>query len=393
MRAVTRPLLDEIDLNDVAGSGGYLFVRDGVGIAGRGVAARVPLADVPGVLAAIEHDDGVGGVHPMALGCVPFVPGTPTSLVIPHVLVGKGPDGRRWITEIDGHGELAVPAAAVRPVPRAQSFTVSPLTPIDRYLTAVAAARDAVRAGDLVKAVIAREVTVRSDQPIDVHAVLLRLKALFGSSYRYSVDGFIGASPELLVAVDGTDLRSHPVAGTAPRTGDPDTDARVAAALIASTKDQIEHRAVIDMIHDTLLPWCSFLDEEPEPSIVAVANVQHLGTAMAGKLSDPPPNVLELVTALSPTPALGGFPRDEALALIADVEGFDRGRYGGAVGWVDAAGNGTWAVAIRCAEFNDDRTSARLVAGGGIVAGSDPHLELAETQQKLQAMLSAIVRP
>ncbi len=393
MRAVTRPLPDDIDLNDVAGPDGYLFVRDGVGIAGRGVAARVPLGDVPAVLAAIEHDDGVGAVHPTALGCLPFVPGSPTSLVIPKVLVGKAADGRRWITEIDGDGEPSMPVAATRPQPRAQSFSVSPLTSIDRYLAAVAAARDAVRAGALVKAVIAREVTVASDEPIDVHAVLLRLKASFGSSYRYSVDGFIGASPELLVAVDGTELRSHPVAGTAPRTGDPDTDERVAAALIASTKDQIEHRAVIDMIHDTLLPWCSFLDEEPEPSIVAVANVQHLGTAMAGRLSDPPPNVLELVTALSPTPALGGYPRDEALALIAEVEGFDRGRYGGAVGWVDASGNGTWAVAIRCAEFTDDRRSARLVAGGGIVAGSDPHLELAETQQKLQAMLSAIVRP
>ncbi len=393
MRAVTRPLLDDIDLNDVAGPDGYLFVRDGVGIAGRGVAARVALGDVPAVLAAIKHDDGVGAVQPTALGCVPFVPGSPTSLVIPKVLVGKAADGRRWITEIDGDGEPQTPVAAVRPEPRAQSFSVSPLTSIDRYLAAVAAARDAVRAGALVKAVIAREVTVTSDEPIDVHAVLLRLKASFGSSYRYSVDGFIGASPELLVAVDGTELRSHPVAGTAPRTGDPDTDARVAAALIASTKDQIEHRAVIDMIHDTLLPWCSFLDEEPEPSIVAVANVQHLGTAMAGRLSDPPPNVLELVTALSPTPALGGFPRDEALALIAEVEGFERGRYGGAVGWVDASGNGTWAVAIRCAEFTEDRRSARLVAGGGIVAGSDPHLELAETQQKLQAMLSAIVRP
>ena len=254
-------------------------------------------------------------------------------------------------------------------------------------------ARDAVRDGRLTKAVIAREVSVTSPEPIDVHAVLLRLKATFGSSFRYSVDGFIGASPELLVAVQGSTVRSRPLAGTTPRTGDPDTDRRAADELLASEKNQIEHRVVIDMIHDTLLPWCSYLDWQPEPSIVSVANVQHLSTELEGHLSDPRPNVLELVAALSPTPALGGFPKAEALALIAEAEGFLRGNYGGAVGWVDAAGDGTWAVAIRCAELSADRRTARLVAGGGIVAESDPLSELAETQAKLQAMLSAIVRP
>jgi menaquinone-specific isochorismate synthase len=391
MRAVTRHLDTSVDLNDVAGADGYLFVREGVGFAARGVAARVPLADVPAVLAAIDHRDEVGGVHPVALGCVPFEPGAPTELVIPQVTVGKAADGRRWVTTIDDADPTVVPAP--RPTPSAAEFTVAAAAPVEHYLAAVTAARDAVRAGSLQKAVIAREVLVRCNTPIDVHAVLLRLRASFGSSYRYSIDGFIGASPELLVRVDGNTVESHPLAGTAPRTGDPATDARVAAELIASTKNQVEHRAVIDMVHDTLLPWCSFLDWEPEPSIVAVANVQHLGSRVEGHLSDPRPNVLDLVQALSPTPALGGAPRAEALALIAAVEGFERGRYGGAVGWVDAAGNGTWAVAIRCAELSADRRTARLVAGGGIVAESEPLAELAETQAKLQAMLSAIVRP
>jgi menaquinone-specific isochorismate synthase len=391
MRAVTRPLDTAVDLNDIAGADGYLFVREGVGFAARGVAARVPLGDVPAVLAAIDHRDEVGGVNPVALGCVPFEPGAPTELVIPRVTVGKAADGRRWVTTIDDADPTVV--TAPRPTPSAAEFTVAAAAPVEHYLAAVAAARDAVRAGSLQKAVIAREVMVRSNMPIDVHAVLLRLRASFGSSYRYSIDGFIGASPELLVRVDGNTVESHPLAGTAPRTGDPATDARVAAELIASTKNQVEHRAVIDMVHDTLLPWCSFLDWEPEPSIVAVANVQHLGSRVEGHLSDPRPNVLDLVRALSPTPALGGAPRAEALALIAAVEGFERGRYGGAVGWVDAAGNGTWAVAIRCAELSADRRTARLVAGGGIVAESEPLAELAETQAKLQAMLSAIVRP
>jgi menaquinone-specific isochorismate synthase len=391
MRATTRHLDTSVDLNDVAGAEGYLFVREGVGFAARGVAARVPLRDVPAVLAAIDHRDEVGGVHPVALGCVPFEPGAPTKLVIPQVTVGKAAGGRRWVTTIDDADPTVVPAP--RPTPSAAEFAVAAAAPVEHYLAAVTAARDAVRAGSLQKAVIAREVLVRSNMPIDVHAVLLRLRASFGSSYRYSIDGFIGASPELLVRVDGNTVESHPLAGTAPRTGDPATDARVAAELIASTKNQVEHRAVIDMVHDTLLPWCSFLDWEPEPSIVAVANVQHLGSRVEGHLSDPRPNVLDLVRALSPTPALGGAPRAEALALIAAVEGFERGRYGGAVGWVDAAGNGTWAVAIRCAELSADRRTARLVAGGGIVAESEPLAELAETQAKLQAMLSAIVRP
>jgi isochorismate synthase len=394
MRAITQPLDSAIELDDLAGGDGMLFVRDGVGVAGRGVAARVAVDEVAAALDSIAHVDHVGGRAPIALGSIPFEPGAPAELVIPATLIGVAPDGTRWVTRIDGGDEPATDLEPRRrPSPRAQRFDVGPLTPIDRYLAAVATARDAVRDGDLLKAVIAREVMVASDEPIDVHAVLLRLKASFGSSHRYSIDGFVGASPELLVAVSGDEVRSHPLAGTAPRSGDPATDERAAAALIASTKDQVEHRVVIDMIHDTLLPWCSYLDWEPEPSIVTVANVQHLGTAMEGRLSDPRPNVLELVTALSPTPALGGFPRSEALQLIAAAEGFARGRYGGAVGWVDARGDGTWAVAIRCAEFSEDRRRARLVAGGGIVAASEPLAELAETQAKLQAMLSAIVRP
>jgi menaquinone-specific isochorismate synthase len=406
MRAVTRPLAEyvegPIDLNDVAGSDGYLFVRNAVGLAGRGVVARVPIDEAVDVLAAIEHDvAGVPDAGPVALGSLPFVPGAPADLVIPRLVVRKVADGTTAVTTVSGdtltdQSDDEVRAALrLRPddAPSAASWTIDPGVDVERYLRAVADARDAVRAGALTKAVIARPIVVRSSAPIDVGAVLKRLRASFGSSYRFSIDGFIGASPELLVEVDGPVVRSHPLAGTAPRTGDVDNDARTAAALIASTKNQIEHRVVIDVVHDTLLPWASYLDWEPEPSIVTVANVQHLGTRMEGMLSQPAPTVIELVRALSPTPALGGHPRDAAIELIQEVEGFERGRYGGAVGWVDAAGNGTWAVAIRCAELSDDRHSARLVAGGGIVADSDPLAELAETQAKFQAMLGAIVRP
>ena len=400
MRALTRPLSDfvdgPVDLNDVAGGDGTLFVRNAVGIAGVGTAATVPVDEAAAFLGALDHDTTVPVGGAVALGCVPFVPGSAAALIVPAVQVRKHADGATIVTIVGDVADDAV-ADALTPhapgAPTAASWSIEPAVDVAAYLAAVAAARDAVRAGHLTKAVIARPIVVRSSEAIDVHAVLRRLRASFGSSYRYSIDGFIGASPELLVEVDGPIVRSHPLAGTAPRTGDVDNDARIASELIASTKNQIEHRVVIDVVHDTLLPWASYLDWEPEPSIVTVANVQHLGTRMEGMLSQPGPSVIELVRALSPTPALGGHPRDAAIELIQRVEGFERGRYGGAVGWVDAAGNGSWAVAIRCAELADDRRSARLVAGGGIVADSDPLAELAETQAKFQAMLSAIVRP
>jgi len=400
MKAVTRPLSaytdGAVDLNDIAGGDGVLFVRNAVGIAGRGVAATVPVDEAAEFLAQLDHDSTVPGAGPVALGCVPFVPGSAADLVVPCIQVRKDAVGATSVTIVgDVDDDLLAEALILREPSRATaaSWSIEPEVDVDAYLAAVVAARDAVRAGELTKAVIARPIRVRSSEPIDVHAVLRRLRASFGSSYRYSIDGFIGASPELLVEVDGAIVRSHPLAGTAPRTGDVDNDARIAADLIASTKNQVEHRVVIDVVHDTLLPWASYLDWEPEPSIVTVANVQHLGTRMEGMLSQPGPSVIDLVRALSPTPALGGHPRDAAIDLIQRVEGFERGRYGGAIGWVDAAGNGTWAVAIRCADLSADGRSARLVAGGGIVADSDPHAELAETQAKFQAMLSAIVRP
>lgn len=396
MRAVTRPLSDFFDtapdLNDLAGGEGLLFVRDGVGLAARGVAARVPIDGAVSALAAIEHDSTVDDVWPLAVGNVPFVPGSDGSLIIPAVTVVKRHD-RAWVTAIDGADVNSALAPTAPPTASSGSWSIKPEVDEATYLAAVATARDAVRAGELTKAVIARPIRVSCSEPIDVHAVLRRLKASFGSSYRYSIDGFVGASPELLVEVEGAVVRSHPLAGTTPRSGDADTDRELAAELQASEKNQIEHRVVIDDVHDRLLPWASYLDWEPEPSIVKVANVQHLGTRLEGMLSQPGPTVIELVRALCPTPALGGHPRDAAIALIESVEGFERGRYGGAVGWVDANGDGTWAVAIRCAEFANDRHSARLVAGGGIVAESEPLAELAETQAKFQAMLSAIVRP
>ena len=386
---------------------GFLFVRDGVGVAGRDAICNVPEADAMTFLSSLTPSRLSDSRHvnngPVLFSLVPFSPSESAEFILPRIVFRKTENQEPTITLVgeteeeltDEKFHRAITAAITSPPPRpsSNSYRVAPKTAVGHYLDAVVQARDAVRAGAIQKAVIARDIEVHADDPIDVHAILLRLRASFGSSYRYCVNNLIGASPELLVSVEGSTVRSHPLAGTAPRTGDQVTDKRLADELVASTKNQIEHRIVIDMVHDTLLPFCSYLDWEAEPSVVTVANVQHLGTAIEGALTEPPSHVFPLVRALCPTPALGGHPSIEALAFIEKTEGLNRGYYGGAVGYMDANGDGIFAVTIRCAELSIDKRTARLFAGGGIVADSDPYAELAETQAKFQAMLSAIIRP
>ena len=397
MKATSFPLAQitdrEIDLNDVAGANGFLFVRDGVGFAGVGISARLHANNARTLLSEIDRspDNVPIGVGPIMFGSVPFDTSVNADFILPTVTFCKTREGETWVTVIDDAPIPALEPVAASPIDA--NFEIRDGVAVTTYIAAVEAARAAVRNGELTKAVIARDVFVDSDGPIDIHAVLLRLRSSFGTSYRYSFDGFVGASPELLVAIHGDEITSHPLAGTTPRTGDPIKDADLAAQLVASTKNQIEHRVVIDMVHDTLLPHCSYLDWEAEPSVVQVANVQHLGTQLVGKLSEPRIHIVDAALALSPTPALGGFPRDKALQLIARYEGMNRDKYGGAIGWFDSQGNGVFAVAIRCAQFNKSRTQARLFAGGGIVADSEPLDELAETRAKLQAMLAAITQP
>ncbi len=433
----------EIDALTLAGRDGLVFTHPRGSLAGIGRALRIPLPIAPPAVAAAAVTTALATIHvardeirapgsgPIAFGALAFSSSSSahpiTELVVPEIAVGRTEDGRAWLTTITREDEgsarhdAIVQALLAGNVPGVSdavestvrgpagdrsngddteavdpddgSFRVDPVLPpavwCDRVDTAVAR----LRAGDLRKVVLAREVTVRAGGRIDRGAVLERLRDTYPGCMLFAVDGFVGASPELLVARHGDRVRSHPLAGTAPRSADAVTDDRLAAELAASPKNREEHRITIDMVHDTLLPYCSYLDEEAEPSIVPMANVQHLGTMVEGQLSSPPPSVLELALALHPTPAVGGWPVAPALAVIAELEGIDRGRYAGPVGWVDAAGNGEWAVGIRSAELAPDRRSARVFAGVGIVADSDPESELAETRAKFQAMLSALVRP
>ena len=402
--ARTRRIDADVDLLDVAGAGGVVFEKGADGLAGRGEALRIEiprldlehLMEVQDALAAIETDDELGrpGSGAVAFATLPFDPDAAAAFVVPEIIVGRAADGTRWVTTVSATGELPEPeigAAVGVAEPRPSRYQVAGVQDVEAWMQTVADATKRIAAGDFDKVVLAREVRVTADVDLPRLALLHRLRRAFPGCFTFAVGPLVGASPELLVSRAGETVRAHPMAGTAPRGGDPTTDARLAATLLASAKDRAEHQITIDMVWETLLPFSSYVDSEPEPSIVAVANVQHLATMVEGRLSHPPASVLELVAALHPTPAVAGWPVDPALAYIAAEEGIDRDRYAGPVGWVDAAGNGTWAVGIRSAIV--DGPVARLYAGVGVVADSDPQAELAETEAKLQAVLSAIVRP
>jgi isochorismate synthase len=417
--ARTRRLDHDVDLLAVAGDGGFLFEKGRTGLAGRGAALSIawPAGDatdtaarqVTDALAAIETDDAVGapGTGPVTFGALPFVRGAGATLVVPEVIVGRADDGTRWITVVTDADGAPDPAAPPLPDPDAvtaadlagprqpgaqpRRYAVEAAHSPEWWCDLVRRATKTMADGAFEKVVLARLVEVTTDRPIDRYAVLDRLRAGYPGCHIVGIGPFVAASPELLVGVAGDIVRAHPMAGTAPRGGDPAADQRLAASLLASPTYRHEHQVTIDMVHDTLLGWCSYVDYEAEPSVVAVANLQHLATLVEGRLSHPTPSVLELVAALHPTPAVAGRPREAALAWIAEHEGIDRSRYAGTAGWVDAAGNGSWAVSVRCAEI--EGTTARVWAGNGIVADSQPQTELAETRIKFQAMMSALVRP
>jgi isochorismate synthase len=230
--------------------------------------------------------------------------------------------------------------------------------------------------------VLARTVVATSDHAFDVPTLLERLRTVEHDAYVFGIHGFVGASPELLVARDGTTISSKPLAGTAARAADPD-----GARLLASAKDHAEHAFVADAVRATLEPHCGTLDVGA-PHLLGTSTVWHLATDVRGTVRPDGPTALELAALLHPTPAVCGTPRAQARAAIAELEPFDRGLYTGTVGWVDANGDGQWAVALRCAEVEGAR--ARLFAGAGIVAASDPDEELAETDAKMLGLLDAL---
>jgi menaquinone-specific isochorismate synthase len=230
---------------------------------------------------------------------------------------------------------------------------------------------------------------VEADAPIDPRSLAGRLSERFPSCFTYVCDGLVGASPELLVRRTGRQAESLVLAGSIRRGVSPDEDAALELALTGSVKDQHEHRLAVESVLEVLAERALEVESDAAPHLLRLANVSHLATHVQAWLPAPPPSALALAADLHPTAAVGGTPRDTALNVIRELEAAPRGRYAGPVGWVDAHGDGEFALALRCAQL--DGPHARLWAGAGVVAESDPAAEVAETGIKLEAALTGLL--
>ncbi|WP_231332587.1 isochorismate synthase [Actinomadura graeca] len=374
------------------------WVRHGEGIVGWGEAARVTLPGGADRFAAagralgelfgaagVDDRVGVPGSGPVAFGGFGFDPASPDSvLIVPRQVLGRR-GGRAWLTTI---GEAPDPLALVRPPAEPSSLTWNDgALPAPAWQAAVAAAVRRIRGGALGKVVLARDLAVRAAEPIDARVLLRRLAARFPGCYTFACAGLVGATPELLIRRTGGDVESLVLAGTTARGAGPAGDAERTARLLASAKDREEHAYAAEMVRDALAPLCAELHVPDEPEPLTLPNLIHLASPVRGRLAGDR-SVLDVVAALHPTPAVCGTPTPVAAELIRELEGMDRGRYAGPVGWVDARGDGEWGIALRCAQL--DGTRARLFAGCGIVADSDPAAELAEAQTKFGVMRYAL---
>jgi menaquinone-specific isochorismate synthase len=371
LRAATRPV-DIDDLLAVVGPGDFVFKRNGVGLVAQGRTELVPVAEVAGRLAAVEVDDAVRrrGTGAIAVGAMAF-DRAGAHLRIPRRVIGVD-DAGAWVTEISGGDDLdwTPPEDPIPDVVLDQAG----------WIDAVGTILHHIERGDVEKVVLSRKVVVESDVPFDPASVVRTLAATRPDAWVYADGNFVGVTPELLIARSGRDVRSLPMAGTVP--------AERADDLAASPRLVHEFRLVVDFIAEVLASRCSDL-LVASPMSARAGNVSHLSSVVEGRLrADAALSALDLAIALHPTPAVGGLPLQPALELIEKLEPTRRGRYGGPVGWVDASGDGEFAVALRCAELAGSR--AVLFAGNGIVAGSDPVEEWAETVVKLVAMREAL---
>jgi len=383
----------------------FAFLRGRDGIVGWGVAARLPALpaarsaeqvadDVEALLAAITVRDDVAlpGSGPVAMASLVFDPQASGSVVVvPKVVLGRR-GGRSWLTLVTPPGAVAVPQLRRRPAAAA--------VPVDAHVTAqvpaeavwaeaVATAVRELRKGDLEKVVLARALDVEAAAVIDPRVIAGRLAQRFPSCFTYVCDGLVGASPELLVRRFGRQAESQVLAGSVRRGASPEEDAELEQMLLTSAKDRHEHQLAVESVGKVFSAAALDVACEPEPQLVRLANISHLGTLLQAWLPNPPPSAMRLVAALHPTAAVGGVPGSAALEAIRRLEAAPRDRYAGPVGWIDARGDGEFAIALRCTQLSG--RTARVWAGAGIVAQSDPAAEVAETAVKLDAALGALL--
>jgi menaquinone-specific isochorismate synthase len=262
--------------------------------------------------------------------------------------------------------------------------------PLAKWQENVEQAVARINSGELDKVVLARDLFATLDEPLHVGALLMRLNESFPECWTFSVEGLVGATPELLVRREGEQVTSRVLAGTMRRSRDSNRDGQLAAELLDSDKDQEEHVYAVESVAAALASHCTDLNVPKKPFILRLANVQHLATDVTGQLVDSAP-ALALAASLHPTAAVCGTPTERAIQLIREIEGMDRGRYAGPVGWIGANGDGEFGIALRCASIeNSERTKLRLFAGCGIVAGSTSESEVAESEAKFAAMRNAL---
>lgn len=390
------------------------WLRRGEGIvaAGDGIAAslRIPagqgrkrsdiIADTWREIASdAEIDDPVElpGTGLVAFGALVFDEDSHAEsvLTVPQTVIGRR-GGRSWVTRIRAVDTDFAPVPAPSAYAPHWAGRVGPgaQTP-QGYQDAVRLAIDEITDGQYSKVVLARDLTGTIPGDADLRRLVRALSTGYPDTWTFAVDGLIGASPETLVTAHERAVTARVLAGTAARGADPEQDAMASTALAASAKDVAEHAFAVQSVLASLRPHTRTLSADEQPFTLELPNLFHLATDVAGVLSDEASS-LDLVGALHPTAAVAGTPTDVAVAAISRIEPFDRGRYAGPVGWIDATGDGEWAIALRCAQFADapdEASGARRVtayAGAGIVAGSEPEAELLETRVKFRPLVDAL---
>jgi menaquinone-specific isochorismate synthase len=344
--------------------------------------------------AVVRDEVGLPGCGPVAFGSFSFSPDSSAGgvLVVPEIVLGRRGD-RWWLTTVGVGPVLPGPGLLPEVPPPASpgdvAFADGALT-APQWEAAVAEAIRRIEGGALDKVVLARDLEARTAGPVDPRWVLRRLAERYPECWTFSVDGLLGATPELLIRREKGLVTSRVLAGTIRRTGDDDHDLANAASLARSSKDLEEHEYAVRSVARALAPFCSGMNVPDGPYVLQLPNVLHLATDITA-VADKGVASLALAAALHPTAAVCGTPTDSARSLIAELEHLDRERYTGPVGWIDANGDGEWAIALRCGQLSEtDPHQIRLFAGCGIVAGSDPAAELAESNAKLIPMRDSL---
>ncbi|NYD67350.1 isochorismate synthase [Agromyces atrinae] len=388
------PLLDP--------SAPLLWSRSGDGMAGIGEVLRLEFSGPNRVSdaasawrelvgeASIVDQVGVPGTGLIAFGTFAFADDSAETsvLIVPRVVVGHR-GNRSWVTLVHAEGE---PAASVEVAQRAfgDEFRVRLVPgelPPAAYQDAVAQAVARIDAGELSKVVLARQIRGHVSPDADIRRVLDHLSRGYPDTWTFAVDGLVGSSPETLVRVADGAVSARVLAGTASRGVDAAADRGNAEALTHSEKDAEEHALAVRSAVDALEPHTSTLEASAEPFTVKLPNLWHLATDLEGTVDDGS-GALDLVAAIHPTAAVAGTPREAAVRVLAELEGFDRGRYAAPVGWIGADGDGEWAIALRCAHVSPEGEITAW-AGCGIVHDSDPAAELAETVMKFRPIVDA----